>query len=44
MLQPRQLLKDYNIQSGSCIQLSVKGYGGGGESDCGNYYYYHIII
>ena len=35
LLQPSQRLKHYSIQDGSCIQLSVKGYGGGKDSDDG---------
>ena len=33
LLHPSQRLNYYNIQDGSCIQLSVKGYGGGGGED-----------
>lgn len=37
LLQPSQPLKYYNIQDGSSIQLSVKGYGGGEDSDDGTF-------
>ena len=33
LLQPNQPLRYYNIQDGSSIHLSVKGYGGGGGED-----------
>ena len=35
LLQPCQRLKHYGIQDGSCIQLSIKGYGGGKDTDDG---------
>ena len=40
MLQPHTLLKCYPIENGTCIQLSVKGLGGGkdNESDTGKYH------
>ena len=33
LLQPNQPLRYYNIQDGSSIQLSVKGYSGGAGED-----------
>ena len=54
LFQASQPIKHYNIQEGSSIQLSVKGYGGGGQgSDDGRFkeiinchylmWYYYII-
>ena len=34
-LRPDTLLKDYHLDQGCYIHLSVKGRGGGGESDSG---------
>ena len=33
LLQPQTHLQSYQIENGTCIDLSVKGLGGGGESD-----------
>ena len=33
LLQPQTPLKNYHIENGTCIQLSIKGLGGGKDKD-----------